>query len=190
VPGGFAGPPRTAGVRACAKRCFASGSRSPFRARQNNRPLAGFFVPGGFAGPPRTAGVRACAKRCFASGRCASRSAESTDRYCWHGGSAATRASARRVGQSSRAYQAGRSHGRGSWAERQSPRERRNRRFPRGLTGCTPVHRTDRPCGRHGQAAPGNGPVSWSAHGAGRTVTDACMPCQVCGYRTAVQGVV
>src|SRR5690606_19371249 len=68
VPGGFAGPPRTAGVRARAKRCFASGSRSPFRARQNNRPLAGFCVPGGFAGPPRTAGVRACAKRCFASG--------------------------------------------------------------------------------------------------------------------------
>ena len=168
VPGGFAGPPRTAGVRARAKRCFASGSRSPFRARQNNRPLAGFFVPGGLVGPPRAAGVRACAKRCFASGRCASRRAESIDR-CRHGGSAATRASARRVGQSSRAYQAGRSHGRGSWAKRQSPRERCNRRFPCGPTGCAPVHRTGRPCGRDGQAAPGNGPVSWSAHSAGRS---------------------
>ncbi len=161
----IAGPPRTAGVRARAKRCFASGSRSPFRARQNNRPLAGFFVPGGFPGPPRAASVRACAKRCFASGRCASRRAESIDR-CRHGGSAATRASARRVGQSSRAYQAGRSHGRGSCAKRQSPRERCNRRFPRGPTGCTPAHRTGRPCGRDGQAAPGNGPASWSAHGA------------------------
>ena len=54
----IAGPPRTAGVRARAKRCFASGSRSPFRARQNNRPLAGFFVPGGL---PARRGRRAFA---------------------------------------------------------------------------------------------------------------------------------